>query len=86
MVRSPVEPVEGPFEPALALGERLENLEAGGNDLLADAVAGNDRNSIAPHDRGSGTARGSLDRWSRIAIRGHALAPTRGKTERIVLQ
>ena len=45
MVRSPVEPVEGPLKAALALSKRLEDLEPGGNNLLADAVAGNDRNS-----------------------------------------
>ena len=45
MVRSPVEMVEGQLEPALAPRQRVEDLEPGGNDLLADPVAGNDRNS-----------------------------------------
>ena len=49
-VRSPVEAVEGEFDPALALGDRRERLEAGGNDLLADPVARNDRDPIAPHE------------------------------------
>ena len=39
-VRSPVEAVEGEFDPALARGDRGERLEAGGNDLLADPVPG----------------------------------------------
>ncbi len=43
--------VEAPFDPALALGERLQDLDARRNDLLADAVAGNDRDPIAPHGR-----------------------------------
>ena len=49
-VRAPVERVEGEFECALALGERLQDLEAGRNDLVADPIAGNDRDSIAPHE------------------------------------
>ena len=47
-VRSPVETVEGEFEP-LAPGDRLKRLEAGGNDLLADPIARDDRDPIAPH-------------------------------------
>src|ERR1700722_9511609 len=48
-VRAPIELIEAPFQPAVALGDRLQDLEAGRNDLLADAVAGNDRDPIAPH-------------------------------------
>ena len=68
MVRSPVEPIEGPFEPTLALSQRLEDLEAGGNDLLADAIAGNDGNPIAPHEWGSGALRGPADGFGGRAL------------------
>ena len=39
MARSPIETFEGPFEPAVALCERLQDLEAGRNDLLGYAVS-----------------------------------------------
>ena len=48
-VRAPVERIEGEFDPAVALGEGVQDLDAGRNDLLADPVAGNDRDPIAPH-------------------------------------
>ena len=49
IIGAPIELVEAPFHPALALGDRFQDLEAGRNDLLADAVARNDRDPIAPH-------------------------------------
>src|SRR3984957_13373949 len=48
-VGAPIELIEVPFHPALALGARLQDFEASRNDLLADAVAGNDRDPIASH-------------------------------------
>ena len=39
-------PLVAEFEAAFAGSERLENLDAGGNDLLADTVAGNDRDPV----------------------------------------
>src|SRR4029077_11494821 len=41
--------IEVPFDPTLALGDRLQDFQASRNDLLADAVAGNDRDPIASH-------------------------------------
>src|SRR5271168_962534 len=48
-VGAPVELIEAPFHPALALSDRLQDFKAGRNDLLPDAVAGNDCDPIAPH-------------------------------------
>ena len=52
-IGAPVELIEAPFRPALALSERLQDLEASRNDLFANPVARNDRNPIAPHGRSS---------------------------------
>ena len=49
-VGAPIELIEVPFHPALALGDRLQDFEASRNDLLPDAVAGNDRDPIASHE------------------------------------
>ena len=49
VLAAPVEVVEPDFETALALGERGERLDAGGDDLCADAVAGNGRNCVGFH-------------------------------------
>ena len=73
MVGSPIETIEGPCEPALAFGERLEDFEAGGNDLPADPVAGNDRDPISPHGMGLQSAR------KRVALLSHDSAATGGE-------
>ena len=48
-----VEPRRALLRQALAAGDRRERLEAGGDDLLADPVARNDRDPITPHGMGS---------------------------------
>ena len=49
-VGAPIELVEAPFDAALALSDCFEDFDASRNDLLADAVAGNDRDLVAPHE------------------------------------
>src|SRR5690606_15589659 len=49
VVRAPVERPYIKLEAAIARCERIENLEAGRDDLLADAVARNGRDSIRLH-------------------------------------
>src|SRR3984957_1022226 len=56
MVRSPPKMIEAPLDPALALRDRLQHLEASRNDFFADSVAGNDRDPIASHGVGSGVS------------------------------
>ena len=48
-LRAPVEMVEGEREAAVALGAGLQHLDARGDHLLADAVAGNGGNAIGAH-------------------------------------
>ena len=55
-VRAPIELIEAPFHPAFALGDRLQHLEARGNNFLADAVPRNDCDPIAPHAWSSGVS------------------------------
>ena len=50
IVGAPVELVEAPFDAALALCDRFQDLEAGRNNFLANPVARNDRDPIAPHE------------------------------------
>src|ERR1700679_2977053 len=49
IVRSPVEAIAGEFEAALGSSQGREDFDSGWDDLLADAVAGDDRDSITPH-------------------------------------
>ena len=49
IIRSPVEAIEFEFKAALGRRQGREDFDPGGNDLVADAVAGDDRDSITPH-------------------------------------
>ena len=46
---APVEVIDGELEAAVAAGERLQDLDAGGDHLGADAVAGNGCNLVGLH-------------------------------------
>ena len=49
IIRAPIEMIEGELESAVAPRQRGERLDAGRHDLLANSVAGDDRDSIALH-------------------------------------
>ena len=49
VVGAPVEALEVELEAPVALGQRLENLDAGGDDFLADAITRDGCDPVAVH-------------------------------------